>query len=92
MKHSLHAIALAALALAVSPPAMAEVVNLSNSAEGENQAKGLAVVKQKLIAACTDRGGRPDASSFEVVFEKTSANPDVPKPYYVDGKMKCALP
>lgn len=32
------------------------------------------------------------AREFEVVFEKTSANPQVPKPYYVDGRMKCELP
>lgn len=31
-------------------------------------------------------------ASFEVVFEKTSTNPDVPKPYYVDGKLKCDVP
>ena len=40
----------------------------------------------------TERKGTPDAASFEVVFEKTSPNPNVPKPYYVDGKMKCDLP
>jgi len=27
-----------------------------------------------------------------VVFEKTNPNPNVPKPYYVDAKMKCDLP
>lgn len=92
MLNSLHKFALVSFALAVSQPAFAEVVNLTNSAEGANQAAGLAAVKQKLIAACTERNGRPDAASFEVVFEKTSANPEVPKPYYVDGKMKCDLP
>jgi hypothetical protein len=92
MMHHLHKAALAVLMLAAGQAASAEIVNVTNSAEGENQAKGRAAVRQKLIAACTDRGGKPDAASFEVVFEKTSANPDVPKPYYVDGKMKCDLP
>lgn len=49
-------------------------------------------VKKKLQDACTSRKGTPDPDSFEVVFEKTSQNPDVPKPYYVDGKLKCNLP
>lgn len=92
MKKSTYVIALGFSVFALSQPVLAEVVNLTNSAEGENKAKGLAAVKQKLIAACTDRSGRPDAASFEVVFEKTSPNPEVPKPYYVDGKMKCDLP
>jgi hypothetical protein len=88
----LHQIALAVAALAASQPALAEIVNLTNSAHGENQEKGIAAVKQRLVAACTERGGKANAESFEVVFEKTSPNPDVPKPYYVDGKMQCDLP
>lgn len=92
MTHMLYKIALTTFALAVSQPASAEVVNLTNSADGKDQASGRAAVKQKLIEACTERSGKPDADSFEVVFEKTSSNPDVPKPYYVDGKMKCDLP
>ncbi|AHE57140.1 hypothetical protein [Sphingomonas sanxanigenens] len=90
--HRSHQIALAGFLLAVAQPAWAEIVNLTNSAEGENKDKGVAAVKQKLVAACTERSGKPDAASFEIVFEKTSPNPDVPKPYYVDGKMKCDLP
>ena len=78
--------------LALSPLASAETVNLTNSAEGANRDAGIAAVKKKLQDACTDRKGSPDAASFEVVFEKTSPNPNVPKPYYVDGKMKCDLP
>lgn len=46
-------------------------------------------MKKKLQEACTSRNGTPDLGSFEVVFEKTSKNPDVPKPYYVDSKLKC---
>lgn len=90
--HRSHKIALAGFLLAAAQPAWAEIVNLTNSAEGENKDKGVAAVKQKLVAACTERSGTPDAASFEIVFEKTSPNPDVPKPYYVDGKMKCDLP
>ena len=90
--HRSHKIALAGFMLALSQPAWAEIVNLTNSAEGENKDKGVAAVTQKLVAACTERSGKPDTASFEIVFEKTSANPDVPKPYYVDGKMKCDLP
>lgn len=90
--HGLHKIALAGLMLAASQPALAEIVNLTNSAEGATKEKGLAAVKEKLVAACTERSGNPDPASFEIVFEKTSPNPDVPKPYYVDGKMKCDLP
>ena len=91
MKKS-YSIALAALALAASQSAFAEVVNLTNSAGGANRDSGIAAVKEKLNAACKERGGAPDAASFEVVFEKTNPNPDVPKPYYVDARMKCDLP
>lgn len=90
--HRLHTLALATVLLAAGQPALAEIVYVTNSAEGENRDKGIAAVKAKLAAACIDRRGTPDMASFEVVFEKTSPNPDVPKPYYVDGKMKCDLP
>jgi hypothetical protein len=88
----LHAAVLAGCLLGMSPLAFAEVANLTNSADGANRDAGIAAVKKKLQDACTDRKGTPDADSFEVVFEKTSENPNVPKPYYVDGKMKCDLP
>lgn len=78
--------------LAASPLAFAEVANLTNSADGANRDAGIVAVKKKLQDACTDRKGTPDMDSFEVVFEKTSENPNVPKPYYVDGKLKCDLP
>ena len=78
--------------LAASPAAFAEVANLTNSADGANRDAGIAAVKKKLQDACTDRKGTPDMDSFEVVFEKTSENPNVSKPYYVDGKLKCDLP
>lgn len=87
-----HALVMAAVLLAAAPHASAETVNLTNSAEGANRASGLAAVKQKLQDACSGRNGTADTASFEVVFEKTSENPDVPKPYYVDGRMKCDLP
>lgn len=83
---------LAGCLLATSPHAFAETVNLTNSAEATSREAGLAAVKQKLEEACTSRNGTPDPDSFEVVFERTSDNPDVPKPYYVDGKMQCDLP
>lgn len=88
----LHTVLITGCLLALSPLASAETVNLTNSAEGANRDAGIAAVKKKLQDACTDRKGSPDADSFEVVFEKTSDNPNVPKPYYVDGKMKCELP
>ncbi|WP_442758912.1 hypothetical protein [Stenotrophomonas tuberculopleuritidis] len=88
----LHTLMLAGCLLALSPLASAETVNLTNSAEGANRDAGITAVKKKLQDACTDRKGTADAASFEVVFEKTSDNPNVPKPYYVDGKMKCELP
>jgi len=88
----LHALMLAGGLLALSPLASAETVNLTNSAEGANRDAGITAVKKKLQDACTERKGSPDAASFEVVFEKTSPNPNAPKPYYVDGKMKCDLP
>ncbi|MCD9032571.1 hypothetical protein LDO32_12630 [Luteimonas sp. Y-2-2-4F] len=88
----LPAIVLAGCLLGLSPLAFAETVNLTNSADGANRDEGIAAVKQKLEAACTERGGTPDADSFEVVFDRTSENPDVPKPYYVDAKMQCELP
>ncbi|MCE4364714.1 hypothetical protein LYZ81_20480 [Xanthomonas hortorum] len=76
----------------MSSPAFAEVANLTNSADGANRDAGIAAVKKKLQDACTGRQGTPDPDSFEVVFEKTSKNPEVPKPYYVDAKLKCDLP
>ncbi|HID8535009.1 TPA: hypothetical protein ACXIMI_000072 [Stenotrophomonas maltophilia] len=88
----LHTLMLTGCLLALSPLASAETVNLTNSADGANRDAGIAAVKKKLQDACTDRKGSPDAASFEVVFEKTSEHPNVPKPYYVDGKMKCELP
>ncbi|HIE0125003.1 TPA: hypothetical protein ACXI73_000050 [Stenotrophomonas maltophilia] len=88
----LHTLMLTGGLLALSPLALAETVNLTNSAEGTNRDAGITAVKKKLQDACTERKGSPDAASFEVVFEKTSPNPNVPKPYYVDGKMKCELP
>ena len=87
-----YAAVLTACLLGISALAFAEVANLTNSAEGANRDAGLAAVKKKLQDACTDRMGTPDVASFEVVFEKTSDNSDVPKPYYVDGKMKCDFP
>ena len=91
MKKS-YAVAVMSLALGMSPTAFAETVNMTNSAEGANRDSGISAVKEKLNAACKERGGRPDSESFEVVFEKTNPNPEVPKPYYVDAKMKCDLP
>ncbi|HIE5510933.1 TPA: hypothetical protein ACXNQL_000117 [Stenotrophomonas maltophilia] len=88
----LHTLMLTGCLPALSPLASAETVNLTNSADGANRDAGIAAVKKKLQEACADRKGSPDAASFEVVFEKTSENPNVPKPYYVDGKMKCELP
>ncbi|RXK68330.1 hypothetical protein ERT44_05835 [Stenotrophomonas sp. MA5] len=88
----LHTVLITGCLLALSPLASAETVNLTNSAEGANRDAGIAAVKKKLQDACTDRKGSPDTDSFEVVFDKTSDNPNVPKPYYVDGKMKCELP
>ena len=72
-------------------PARPEPAGLGR-ADSANREAGITAVKKKLQDACTDRKGSPDAASFEVVFEKTSENPNVPKPYYVDGRMKCELP
>lgn len=88
----LYVLVFAGCLLGMSQLAAAEVVNLTNSADGANRDAGIAAVKKKLSDACTERKGTPDPASFEVVFEKTSTNPDVPKPYYVDGKLKCDLP
>ncbi|MDL5365588.1 hypothetical protein QSH18_08230 [Xanthomonas sp. NCPPB 2654] len=89
---TLHALMFAGCLLGMSSPAFAEVANLTNSADGANRDAGIAAVKKKLQDACTERKGTPNPDSFEVVFEKTSQNPDVPKPYYVDAKLKCDLP
>ncbi|MCC4610308.1 hypothetical protein [Xanthomonas campestris] len=88
----LHSVVLAGCLLGLSAQAWAEVANLTNSADGANRDAGIAAVKKKLQDACTSRQGKVDPASFEVVFEKTSTNPDVPKPYYVDAKIKCDLP
>lgn len=88
----LQTLLIAGCLIGFSAVASAETVNLTNSAHGANRDAGITVVKKKLRDACTDRKGSPDAASFEVVFEKTSDNPNVPKPYYLDGEMKCELP
>ncbi|KGK58005.1 hypothetical protein NC00_09375 [Xanthomonas cannabis pv. phaseoli] len=88
----LHSVLLAGCLLGLSAQVWAEVANLTNSADGANRDAGIAAVKKKLQDACTSRQGKADPASFEVVFEKTSTNPDVPKPYYVDAKIKCDLP
>lgn len=88
----LHTLLIAGCLIGFSAVASAETVNLTNSADGASRDAGITAVKKKLQDACTDRKGSPDAASFEVVFEKTSDNPNVPKPYYVDGRMKCELP
>ncbi|HBK47137.1 MAG TPA: hypothetical protein DDZ67_12045 [Xanthomonadaceae bacterium] len=87
-----HTLMFAGCLLGMSPHAFAEIANLTNSAEGADRNAGIAAVKQKLQDACAERKGKADPDSFEVVFEKTSENPDVPKPYYVDAKLKCDLP
>ncbi len=86
------AIALLGLGLAVSQTASAEVVNLTNSADGASRDAAVTAVKDKLNAACKERGGTPVADSFAIDFEKKSENPDVPKPHYVDARIKCDLP
>ena len=53
---------------------------------------GIQAVKDKRHAACTDRKGTPKPDAFELVFERTSDHPDLPKPHYVDAKMQCDLP
>ena len=88
----LHAVVAAGCLLGLSATASAEIVNLTNSADGANRDAGIQAVKDKLNEACTDRKGTPQPDSFEIVFERTSENPDVPKPYYVDAKMQCDLP
>lgn len=88
----LHMLMAVGCLLGLSSPAFAEIANLTNSADGANRDAGIAAVKQKLQEACKSRNGSVDLDSFEVVFEKTSKNPDVPKPYYVDAKIKCDLP
>ncbi|MET0288999.1 MAG: hypothetical protein ABW178_05170 [Pseudoxanthomonas sp.] len=89
---TLQGVMLAAGLLGLSPLASAEVVNLTNSADGANKDAAVAAVRKKLLDACTDRKGQVDPDSFEVTFERTSTNPDVPKPHYVDAKLKCDLP
>lgn len=89
---NLNAVILAGCLFGLSNSALADTVNLTNSADGANRDAGLAAVKKKLQDACAERKGTAITDSFEVVFEKTSANPGVPKPYYVDGRMQCDLP
>jgi hypothetical protein len=91
MKKS-HAVMLAAGLMVLSPLASAEVVNLTNSGEGASKDDAVSQARKKLQDACTDRKGQADPESFEVTFEKINPNPDVPKPHYVDAKLKCDLP
>ncbi|WP_115048275.1 hypothetical protein [Xanthomonas arboricola] len=87
----LHTLMAVGCLLGLSSPAFAEVANLTKSADGANRDAGIAAVKQKLQDACKLRNGSVDLESFEVVFEKTSANPVVPKPSHVDARIKCDL-
>lgn len=88
----LYAVALMGFALGMSQQAFAEVVNLTNSADGATRESAIAAVKEKLTAACTDRKGTPDPESFKLDGETKSSNPEVPKPFHIDARMKCDLP
>lgn len=68
--NKLHMLVLAGAMLGLSAHASAEVVNLTNSADGANRDAGISAVKQKLQDACKGRKGTPDMASFEVVFER----------------------
>ena len=87
-----HVIALMGFAFGMSQNAFAEVVNLTNSASGATRDAAIASVKEKLTAACTERSGKPDAESFKIDGEQKSSNPEVPKPFHIDARMKCDLP
>lgn len=87
-----YGIALMGVAFAMSQNAFAEVVNVTNSADGATRDAAIAAVKEKLTSACTERGGKPDSESFKLDGEQKSSNPDVPKPFHVDARMKCDLP
>ncbi|MGO1070370.1 hypothetical protein [Lysobacter sp. CA199] len=88
----LYSIALMGLALGMSQQAFAEVVNLTNSADGATHEAAVTAVKKNLNDACTDRKGQPVADSFKIDGEVKSANPEVPKPFHIDARMKCDLP
>ncbi len=87
-----YVIALMGVAFGMSHNAFAEVVNLTNSASGATRDSAIASVKEKLTAACTERGGKPDPDSFKLDGEQKSPNPDVPKPFHIDARIKCDLP
>jgi len=86
------AITLIGLAFGASQNALAEVANMTNSADGASRAAAVSAVREKLNSACKERNGTPVSDSFAIEFEKKSDNSEVPKPYYVDAKMKCDLP
>ena len=87
-----YVVALMGVAFGMSQNAFAEVVNVTNSADGATRDAAIAAVKEKLTSACTERGGKPDSESFKLDGEQKSSNPEVPKPFHVDARMKCDLP
>ena len=84
-------ISLISFTFATCQVAFAETVNVTNSVTDINQEAGIANIKKVLSAACQERGGTTVEDSFEIIFEKTNPNKAIPKPYYVDGAMKCNL-
>jgi outer membrane receptor protein involved in Fe transport len=69
-----YGIALMGFAFTMSQNAFAEVVNVTNSADGATRDAAIAAVKEKLTSACTERGGKPDSESFKLDGEQKSSN------------------
>ena len=78
-------LALAALILVASAPALAEVGNLSNTGYGATKE---AKAKKNLEEACHSRNGKVVEGSFKVTFDKPLTNGQ----HYVDATMQCDIP
>ena len=74
----LHTLIVTAGLLAISPLALAETVNLTNSADGANRDAGITAVKKKLNDACQAILAEPDFAA-RLASMSNEATPGVPE-------------
>lgn len=83
-----HALALFAITLVASQAAMAEINNVTASADAANREAALKKLQETLDGNCKGYGGTPVQGSLKIVFEK----PLPTGKYFIDGTMQCDIP
>lgn len=86
--NKLHCLALAAVLIGASQPALAEVGNLNNTGYGPTKADAEAKAKKNLEEACHSRNGKVVEGTFKVTFDKPLTNGQ----HYVDATLQCDIP